>query len=48
MMTVKSLYLDRVCVIGPAISIESSVYGAVGMSNGSMFILFFVLNGLNR
>jgi hypothetical protein len=48
MMRLKNRAFVRVCVIWPAIFIENSVYGAVGMSNGSMFILFFVLNELNH
>jgi hypothetical protein len=34
MMRVKNQAFVHVCVIGPAISIESSVYGAAGMPNG--------------
>jgi hypothetical protein len=45
---VKNCAYVCVCVIQPGKSIESSVYGAIGMSNGLMFILFSVLNGLNR
>jgi hypothetical protein len=48
MMRVKNRAFVWVSVIVPAASIESSVYGAFVMSNGLMFILFFVYYGLNH